>query len=224
MSTILLTGFEPYGDTPINPAERVARALHGRLIDEARVESRIVPNSFFVCIDVVREAIAELHPDVVVMLGEYPGRSMVTVERIAQNLNDGTRYGLLDNAGRAMQGEMTVPDGPAAYYSTLPIRAMVKAMRAAGVPADISDSAGTFCCNHLMYGVLHHLSLPVEGTKIRAGWIHLPQLPEVAARPENLGVPSMSGETAATGVEAALAAIRRNPADIDEPSISRLLL
>jgi pyroglutamyl-peptidase len=154
------------------------------------------------------------------MLGEYPGRAMVTVERIAQNLNDGTRYGLLDNAGRAMQGEMTVPGGPAAYYSTLPIRAMVKAMRAVGVPADISDAAGTFCCNHLMYGILHHLE--ADGLEIRAGWIHLPQLPEVAARPENLGVPSMSAETAALGVETALAAVRRNPVDIDEPSTSRL--
>jgi len=222
MGTILLTGFEPYGDTPINPAERVAQALHGRQIDGVRVESRIVPNSFFVCIDAVRQGIAELRPDIVVMLGEYPGRAMVTVERLAQNLNDGTRYDLLDNAGRAMQDEMTVPGGPAAYYSTLPIRAMVKAMRSVGVPADISDSAGTFCCNHLMYGILHHLA--TEGSAIRAGWIHLPQLPEVAARPENLGVPSMSAETAEAGVEAALAAIRCHPVDIDEPSASRLLL
>ena len=220
MNTILLTGFEPYGETPVNPAERVARMLHDRVIEGACVQSRIVPNSFFLCIDAVRQAIAELQPEAVVMMGEYPGRAMVTVERLAQNLNDGTRYGLLDNAGRSMQDELTAPGGHAAYFSTLPIRAMVAAMRANGVPADISDCAGTFCCNHLMYGVLHHLAN--EGAPIRAGWIHLPQLPEVAARPENLGVPSMSADTAALGVEAGLAAILCHPVDSTEPSPSRL--
>jgi pyroglutamyl-peptidase len=115
---------------------------------------------------------------------------------------------------------MTVPDGPAAYYSTLPIRAMVKAMRESGIPSDISDAPGTFCCNHLMCGILHRIdsnSLP-----IRAGWIHLPHLPSVAALPENLGAPSMSVETSATGVEVGLRAVLENSSDIDEPILSRL--
>ncbi len=220
MSTILLTGFEPFGNTPINPAERVARLLDGEEIDGSKVVSRIVPSSYFQCIDVVTAAIAELQPESVIMMGEYGGRAMLTVERIAQNLNDCTRYGLLDNAGLAMQGGFTVPDGPVAYYSDVPLRAMVKAMRDAGVPADISDTAATFCCNHLLYGVLHHIAEAKLDT--RAGWVHLPHLPEVAALVENLGQPSMSAETAAIGLRAALAALLAHPQDIDEPIASRL--
>lgn len=220
MSKILVTGFEPYGNTPINPAEQVARRLDGLALDGARVVARIVPNTFFKCIDFVKGALAELEPEVVVMLGEFSGRAMVTVERIAQNLNDGTRYGLLDNDGNSVQDRLTAPEGPAAYYSTLPIRAMVAAMRSAGIPSDISDAPGTFCCNHLMYGTLHHVA--VSGLAVRAGWIHLPALPEVAARVENLGMPSMSVETSAAAVRAGLEAILAHPRDIDAPSPSRL--
>jgi pyroglutamyl-peptidase len=220
MPTVLLTGFERYGHTPVNPAEAVARALDAAAIGPAKVVSRIVPNSFFECINFVREAINDTQPELVVMLGEYGGRAMITVERIAQNLNDSARYQLADNRGCVLTGAPTVEDGPAAYYSTLPIRAMVKAMREAGVPADISDAAGTFCCNHLMYGVLHHLA--VSDSPVRAGWIHLPHLPAVAALPENLGAPSMSLETSAEGVRVGIQAALAHPVDIDEPILSRL--
>ncbi|MEM0966487.1 MAG: pyroglutamyl-peptidase I [Verrucomicrobiota bacterium] len=219
MEKILLTGFEPYGHTPHNPAESVARALDGKTGRDFEIVSRIAPSSFFDCIRFVQDQISEINPAVVVMLGEYGGRSMITVERLAQNLNDATRYGLEDNQGCAPQDEMTVPDGPVGYYSTLPIRAMVKAMREGGIPADISDAAGTLCCNHLMYGILHYIQ--VNQLPIRAGWIHLPPLPEVAALPENLGLPSMSVETSARGVEIALRAIVENREDIEEPILSR---
>lgn len=215
MDRLLLTGFEPYATTPVNPAERVARLLDRQEIGGISVVSRIVPSSYFRCIEAAQAAIAEVQPQTVVMMGEFGGRAMVTVERLAQNLNDCTRYGVVDNDGVAMQGGLTAPDGPAAYYSTLPIRAMVKAMRQAGVPADISDTGATFCCNHLMYGILHHVAL--QGLPIRVGWIHLPHLPEVAVQEENLGHPSMSAETAAAGVAAGIAAIAAHPADIDEP-------
>lgn len=220
MRKILLTGFEAYGHTPHNPAESVARALDGKKIDESVVVSRIIPNNFFECIDVVQQSIAELEPEIVVMMGEYGGRATITVERIAQNLNDSTRYELKDNKGCALQGQMTAPGGPVAYYATLPIRAMVKAMRKSGIPSEISDAPGTFCCNHLMYGVLHHIH--TRRLPIRAGWIHLPHLPSVAALPENLGAPSMSVETSSLGVEIGLRAILEHPQDIDEPIVSRL--
>lgn len=220
MARILLTGFEAYGQTPRNPAESVARALDGHRIGDAEIAARIVPNNFFESIDFVRDAMEETAPDVVVMMGEFGGRAVITVERIAQNLNDSTRYGLADNNGLELQDRLTAPDGPVAYYSTLPIRAMVKAMRDAGIPADISDAPGTFCCNHLMYGILHHIH--VHGLAVRAGWVHLPHLPSVAALEENLGAPSMSAETAAAGVKAAIRAALDNPVDIDEPSFSRL--
>ena len=220
MAKILLTGFEAYGRTPHNPAESVARVLDGRRVGGAAVVSRIVPNNFFECVEAVRDAIGEIGPDLVVMMGEFPGRAMITVERIAQNLNDSSRYGLGDNNGLELNGRLTAPDGPVAYYSTLPIRAMVKAVREAGIPADISDTAGTFCCNHLMYGILHYVQS--NGLPIRAGWIHLPSLPGVAALPDNLGTPSMSAETAAAGVEAALRAALEHPRDIDQVMPSRL--
>jgi pyroglutamyl-peptidase len=220
MAKILLTGFEAYGNTPDNPAESVARKLDGKLIGESEIISCVVPNNFFECIDFVWASIAETAPDIVVMMGEYGGRSIITVERIAQNLNDSTRYGLTDNNGRSLQNQLTVPDGPAAYYSTLPIRAMVKAMRESGIPSDISDAPGTFCCNHLMYGILHRIYS--NNMPIRAGWIHLPHLPSVAALPENLGAPSMSIETSATGVEIGLRAVLENLRDIEEPILSRL--
>ncbi len=220
MAKILLTGFEAYGHTPHNPAESVARSLDGNLVGESEIITRIVPNNFFECIEFVQDSITEIEPEVVVMMGEYGGRATITVERIAQNLNDSTRYGLKDNMGCSLQDQMTAPDGPAAYYSTLPLRAMVKAMRESGIPADISDTPGTFCCNHLMYGVLHHIhsnNLPT-----RAGWIHLPHLPQVAALPENLGSPSMSVETSSLGVEIAIRSVLENSQDINEPISSRL--
>ncbi len=220
MQRILLTGFEAFGTTPINPAEQVARRLDGQSIAGAEITSLIVPNSFFICIDAVKDAIADHRPDAVVMMGEYGGRATITVERIAQNLNDGARYGLRDNAGKLLQDVMTVPDGPVAYLSTLPIRAMVLAMRKAGIPADISDAAGTFCCNHLMYGILHHAA--TEAPDLPAGWIHLPHLPAVAAMEQNLGAPSMSLETASEGVRVALEALITHPEDVTEPVSSRL--
>jgi pyroglutamyl-peptidase len=220
MKKILLTGFEAYGNTPENPAESVARLLDGRRIADSEIASLVVPNNFFECIECVQEAIRTVAPDVVVMMGEYGGRATITVERIAQNLNDSTRYQLTDNRGCELQDMETVPEGPVAYRASLPIRAMVKAMRNAGIPADISDAPGTFCCNHLMYGILHYVAS--NALSIRVGWMHLPHLPQVAALPENLGAPSMSVETSASGVEIALRAIVEHPVDIDAPISSRL--
>ncbi len=158
MSTVLVTGFGPYGTAPTNPAQLTAEALDGRVIAGATVVTPIVPNTYFDSIACAVRAIEEVGPELLVMLGEYGGRAMITVERLAQNVNDCARYGLADTAGKVLNGEPTVPDGPVAYYSTLPIRAMVLAMRRAGIPADISDAAGTFVCNHLMYGMLHHIA------------------------------------------------------------------
>ena len=133
MTTVLLTGFEAFGHTPINPAEQVARALDGKGLDDSKIVGRIVPNVFFKSIDYVVAAIEEVRPSIVVMMGEYGGRAVITIERIAHNLNDSTRYRLVDNDGCELQGQPTVPGGPVAYYTTLPIRAMVKAMRQAGI-------------------------------------------------------------------------------------------
>lgn len=219
MNKVLLTGFGPYGNTPVNPAQSVADMLDGETIADARIFGRVVPNTFFKSIEATAALIDEIRPDLVIMMGEYGGRAMITVERIAQNFNDATRYGLADNDGVAPLGEPTAADGPVAYFATVPIRAMVKAMRAAGIPADISDAAGTLVCNHLMYGVLH--TIATRGLKLRAGWIHLPALPCVAALAANLNMPSMSAETSAEGVRVAVKAALEYPSDIQEPIASR---
>lgn len=219
MPTVLVTGFGPYGNTPTNPAEKVARRLNGATLGGASVVARIVPCVFFEAIEATVAAIEETRPEVVVMMGEFGGRAMLTVERIAQNLDDASRYGLADNEGKAPVQEVIVPGGPAAYYATLPIRAMVKAMRAEGIPSDISDAPGTLVCNHLMYGVLHHIA--ERRLPIRAGWIHLPALPSVASLEANLGMPSMAVETSLAGVTAGIGAALAHPEDIREPIRSK---
>ncbi|UJX41174.1 pyroglutamyl-peptidase I [Desulfovibrio sp. JY] len=219
MKTVLVTGFGPYGNTPVNPSNLSAKALDGITIAGARVVGREAPSYWFTCIDSVVQAIAEVKPCLVFMLGEFGGRSMITVERIAQNFNDSSRYNLRDNAGKVLQGEPVVPGGPAAHSSTLPLRAMVLAMRRAGFPADISDAPGTLMCNHLMYGVLHHIA--ANGLPIRAGWVHLPSLPEVAAMDQFLGNPSMSLETVVGGLKVSIQAALEHEKDVDAPVLSR---
>jgi pyroglutamyl-peptidase len=220
MKRVLVTGFEPYGTTPTNPAQLTAEHIDGWTTGEHSVVGRVAPSLWFRCIDSVVAAIDEVAPEVVIMMGEYPGRAMLTVERIAQNLNDSARYGVADNEGLVLEDEWTVPGGPTAVYATLPIRAMVLAMRQAGVPADISDTPGTLMCNHLMYGVLQHVQ--ERGSAVRVGWMHLPALPEVAAEDDNLGMPSMSVETATAGLQVAIEAAIANPTDIHTAVHSRL--
>ncbi|WP_298865553.1 pyroglutamyl-peptidase I [uncultured Gimesia sp.] len=215
MTKVLVTGFDAFGTTPVNPAGSVARKLDSVTINGATIIAKIVPAAFFKSIDFVKAAIKDIQPDVVIMLGEYGGRAMITVERIANNFNDSTRYELVDNEGCSVQDQPTDPEGPVGYYSTLPIRAMVKAMRVAGVPADISDTPGSFVCNHLMYGILHHIA--TANLDIRAGWIHLPHLPSVAALESHLGAPSMSEETAVAGLTASIEAILEHAEDIHDP-------
>jgi pyroglutamyl-peptidase len=212
MTKVLVAGFERYGTTPVNPAQGVAEALDGATIDGAEVVGLVVSSQWFVCIDEVVASIEAHESDLVVMLGEYGGRSMITVERIAQNLNDSARYDVADNTGLVLEDDLTAPDGPVAYWSTAPIRAMVLALRDAGIPADISDAMGTLMCNHLMYGVLHQVATQEIATK--GAWIHLPPLPEVAAFESNLGAPSMSLETSAEAVRLAISAAVSHADDV----------
>ena len=215
MKKILVTGFGDWAGSSANPAKSVADALNGTTVAGARISAVIAPSIFDKMVGVVTDEINRTSPDIVIMLGEFCGRSMITVERLAQNLIDATRYDMGDESGSRPQDIQVVPGGPAAYYTTLPIRAMVKAMRQQGIPSDISDTAGTFGCNLLMYGVLHYIAQ--RGLPIRAGWIHLPSLPVTAALEDNLGMPSMSLETQIDGLRVAVAAVVENEKDIDDP-------
>ena len=228
---VLVTGFGPYGNTTINPSLAVVHLLQKKLglsVDGAEIIAKEVSCEFNKSIEETTTCMEQLKPDAVIMLGEYPGRSMVTIERVAINLNDSTRYGFTDQAGVALTGTKIVEDGPDAYFSTLPLRRIVKDLRSSGIPADISGDAGTLMCNHIMYGTLHHPWARNEERPILAGFVHLPALPEIAALDENLGMPSMTAELSCQAVECIVASLvetmKNGGKDIDEPIKSRLLV
>lgn len=196
----LLTGFEPFGSSDINPSEQVARALDGWVVGDYTVSSAILP------VDAERgprcllQAIRERKPAAVLCLGEAGSQAVVAVERLAVNLLD---FRISDNSGNQITDQSVAADGPAAYFSTLPVRAMVEAIRAAGIPAELSMSAGTFLCNQVMYTLLDFAAR--ENRSLPGGFIHLPSLPQQAAKAARPG-PSMALETSVAAVRAALSA------------------
>jgi pyroglutamyl-peptidase len=175
-TTVLLTGFEPFNQQPINPAWETVRALEGWAEEGIAVHIRQLPCVFGVAAEVLREAIDVIRPDVVIAVGQAGGRADITVERVAINVDDAP---ITDNRAVQLVDEPIVPDGPAAYFATLPIKAIVHALRAAGLPASVSQTAGTFVCNHVFYQLMHMLR---EQPAARAGFIHIPFLPQQAAK------------------------------------------
>ncbi|SMG52041.1 pyroglutamyl-peptidase I [Dethiosulfovibrio salsuginis] len=196
---ILLTGFDPFGGEPINPALEAVKSLDGRTVAGASVSVCELPTARWRSLEVLKGAIAKLDPDIVISIGQAGGRFDITPERVAINVDD---YRIKDNDGNQPVDEAIETEGPTAYWSTLPIKAMVSAMKEAGVPASVSNSAGTFVCNHVFYGLMHILAQ--EGNRRKGGFIHIPYLPEQAARLG--GQPSMSLDCIVGGLEAALAA------------------
>lgn len=173
---LLLTGFEPFGGETVNPSWQVAQALDGERIEGVRVVSRCLPCVFGRAVTELQAALREQRPALVLALGQAGGRAALTPERVAINVDDAR---IPDNAGVQPVDRPGVPGGPAAYFSTLPIKAMVRAMRDAGLPAAVSQTAGTFVCNHLFYGLMHALR---RRRGVRGGFMHLPLLPgQVAA-------------------------------------------
>ncbi len=184
---VLLTGFEPFGGERINPSWEAVRALDGWQGGPAIVHARQMPCVFGAAIDTLASAIADIQPQLVLCVGQAGGRSEVSVERVAINLDDGR---IADNAGHQPIDLPVVAGGPAGYFSSLPIKAMVRDLRAAGVPASVSNTAGTFVCNHIFYGLMHLLTAQPG---VRGGFIHIPYLPVQAA--QFPGAPSMALET-----------------------------
>jgi pyroglutamyl-peptidase len=203
---VLVTGFEPFGGESLNPSWEVCERLPGAIAG-LRVEICRVPCEFRRAIEVVARAIEGYRPALVICLGLAGGRTHVCVERVAINMDDAR---IADNSGARPIDEPVAPGGPPAYFATLPVKAMVAAMSAAGVPAEVSNTAGTYVCNHLMYGVLHFLA--ASGKRARAGFIHLPYAEEqVLDKP---GTAAMSLATMVKGVEAAIAAAQANARDV----------
>ena len=196
---ILVTGFDPFGGELINPASEAVKCLPEEIAG-AQIFPLIVPTVFYKSIHVIEQAIAQVDPDVILSIGQAGGRTAMTVERIGINVDDAR---IMDNEGQQMIDEPVVQDGPAAYFSTLPIKAMVKAMNDAGVIACVSNTAGTFVCNHVMYGVLHLCA--TQYPEKRAGFVHIPFLPEQTIdKPQ---IPSMPLEMIVKGLCAAVEAI-----------------
>lgn len=152
---VLLTGFEPFENDPVNPSWEGVRALDGELIDGARVVARQLPCVFGRAGEALRAALDELDPVLVIGTGLAGGRMEISVERVAINVDDAR---IADNAGAQPIDRAIAPDGPAAYFSTLPIKRLVAALRAGGVPAAVSQTAGTFVCNHVFYALMHALA------------------------------------------------------------------
>lgn len=212
MRTVLLTGFEPFENEPINPSWEAVRALDGERIDDAVIVARQLPCVFGVSNAAMAALVAELRPALAIAVGQAGGRTEMSVERIAINIDDAR---IADNAGSQPVDAVIEQEGPAAYFASLPIKAMVRDMRAAGVPAGVSQTAGTFVCNHVFYGLMHGLANGASADAgTRGGFIHIPYLPEQAAR--HPGQPSLSLETLIAGLRCAVTTALRVRDDIRE--------
>ena len=201
---LLLTAFTPFDGEKINPALEAVKLVKDRIVNILIVKLE-VPTVFGKSIDTVREAIEREKPDFVLSIGQAGGRAEICPERVAINLNDAR---IPDNEGNQPIDEPVFPDGENAYFSTLPVKAMVEAIRKEGLPSSLSNSAGTYVCNHLMYGVLYYLD---KRPSIKAGFIHVPYIPEQTKNKKEM--PALELSEIVRGLEAAITAIAINGTD-----------
>jgi pyroglutamyl-peptidase len=198
---LLLTGFKPFGGSAVNPSEKAAQALDGEVIGGWEITSRILPVSRREGPAALLAALVDLKPGAVVCLGEATRRPAISIERVAINWLD---FCIPDNCGETITDEPVIIGAPAAYFTTLPVRSMLQAMLSAGIPAELSLTAGAFLCNQLFFFLLHHLA--TSGESLPAGFIHLPVLPEQAANNPALAA-SMNLDTILQGLRAGIAII-----------------
>jgi len=203
-ATILLTGFEPFGGEAINPSWLVAQALHGQHIGAATVQAVCLPCVFGEARLALKRALRRHQPALVLSLGQASGREGFTVERVAINVDDAR---IPDNAGNQPVDLPVQAAGPAAYFATLPIKAIVAELQAQGWPAAVSQTAGTYVCNHVFYALMHALR---RRPGVRGGFMHLPLLPEQALAAQ----PSLPLAVQVAGVRVALAAAMQNAQDL----------
>lgn len=203
---VLVTGFDPFGGESINPAIESVKRLPDTIAG-AEIIKMEIPTVFHKSINVIDDAIKEHDPDVILSIGQAGGRYDITVERIGINCDDAR---IADNEGNQMIDEPVFADGPAAYFVNLPIKAMVSEIQKAGIPASVSNSAGTFVCNHITYGVRHLVETKYPGK--RSGFIHIPFLPNQVL--DKKGQPSMALSTIIDGLSAAIKAIVENDKDV----------
>lgn len=188
---LLITGFEPFGGERVNPAWEAVKQLPA-FVGGYTLCKLTIPTIFGEAAQMVLDKAAKFQPNVILCVGLAGGRDAVTPERIAVNIRDAR---IPDNRGNQPDGEPIVPEGPAAYFSTVPVKAMAEAIRAAHIPGNVSNTAGTYVCNDTLYTLLHHYA----GTDTKVGFIHVPYLPEQ-------GSPSLCLERTVAALVAAIEA------------------
>jgi len=199
MRKVLVAGIAPFEGEKVNPSWEVVKQLGDLELSGAKIVVRQLPCVFGKAIDALNAAIDEVLPEMVICVGQAGGRSDFSIERVAININDAR---IPDNEKNQPVDEAIVAGGPAAYFSSLPIKTIVNGLRESGIPASVSQTAGTYVCNHIMYGLLHRLAQP-SCKVVKGGFIHIPYLPEQAAR--HPGAPSMSVNTVLNALELTIA-------------------
>lgn len=192
MKKLLVTGFDPFGGASVNPAWEAVKLLPDQ-IGEYILCKLEIPTVFGLAAETVLQTAEVFQPDVILCVGQAGGRAAVTPERIAVNIRDAK---IADNAGNIPCGQRIAQDGPAAYFATVPVAEMAQAIREAGLPGTVSNSAGAFVCNDTLYCLLHRY----DGTAVRVGFIHVPYLPEQAE-------PSLPLESTVKALAAAISAL-----------------
>ena len=203
---VLITGFDPFGGEKINPALEAVMALPDTIgnIEVIKLE---IPTVFGKSLAAIHEAVVKHQPDIVISVGQAGGRFGISPERVAINIDDAR---IKDNEGNQPVDVKVVENGAAAYFSNLPIKAMTQAMVNAGIPASVSNSAGTFVCNHVMYGILHMIH--IEYPHMRGGFIHVPYIPAQVTNKPNM--PSMSQADITKGLALCIEAAATHKEDL----------
>ncbi|RTL10595.1 MAG: pyroglutamyl-peptidase I [Neisseriaceae bacterium] len=207
MKIILLTGFEAFGGEKINPSWEAVKQLDQLIIDEYQLIARQLPCSFTGSSQRLIQLLEELQPQIVLNIGQAGGRLDISLERIAINLDDAR---IADNLGAQPIDQTIIKDAPNAYFTNLPLKAILQTARSNGIPASISYSAGTFVCNHVFYTLMHWIN--TFNPAIKGGFIHIPYLPEQAAA--LVAQPSMTQETVISGLKVIIKTIIATPQDI----------
>ncbi len=203
---ILVTGFDPFGGEKINPAIESVKRLPDKILDSQIIKLEI-PTVYMKSLEAIDKAIQKYNPDVILSIGQAGGRPDITVERVGINIDD---YRIRDNEGNQPIDKPIFEDGKSAYFSKLPIKAMVENIQKNNIPASISNTAGTFVCNHVLYGVAYLLDKKYPNKK--SGFIHIPFLPEQVI--DKRGQASMSLDVIVKGLTSAIEAIIKNDEDI----------
>ncbi|GFN34997.1 pyroglutamyl-peptidase I [Tepidimicrobium xylanilyticum] len=205
---VLVTGFDPFGGEKINPSIEAVKRLNDKIAgaDIVKVE---IPTVFYKSIRRLEKALDEEKPDIAICVGQAGGRSRISIERVAINISDGR---IPDNEGNQPIDEVIFEEGDTAYFAKLPIKAMVKEMNKRNIPAEISNTAGTYVCNHLMYGLLYNIHKKYPNMK--GGFIHIPFIPEQVI--DKKGSPSMSLDLIVKGLTIAIETAIKYDEDIKE--------